>query len=46
MMPYPSNGDTLGRAAAMANHDSTRITQLYDRPSDDVSLDEIERILI
>lgn len=41
---YLSNGGTLENAAAMANHASTRTTQLYDRRRDDVSLDEIERI--
>ena len=30
----------------IANHASTRATQLYDRRSDEVSLDEVERILI
>jgi len=30
----------------MANHASTRTTQLYDRRRDEVSLDEAERILI
>ena len=43
---YLKNGGTLEKAATMANHASTRTTQLYDRRSDDVSLDEIERILI
>jgi site-specific recombinase XerD len=43
---YLKNGGTLERAANIANHSSTRTTQLYDRRSDDVSLDEIERILI
>lgn len=43
---YLKNGGTLERAAHMANHSSTRTTQLYDRRSDDVSLDEVERILI
>lgn len=43
---YLKNGGTLERAASMANHASTRTTQLYDRRSDDVSLDEVERILI
>ena len=33
-------------AAAMANHASTRTTQLYDRRRDEVSLDEVERIAI
>lgn len=43
---YLTNGGTLEKAANMANHSSTRTTQLYDRRSDDVSLDEVERILI
>jgi len=37
---------TLEKTATIANHASTRATQLYDRRSDKVSLDEIERILI
>jgi site-specific recombinase XerD len=41
---YLKNGGTLERAAAMANHASTRTTQLYDRRSDEVTLDEVERI--
>jgi hypothetical protein len=28
------------------NHASTRTTQLYDRRHDEVSLDEVERIVI
>ncbi len=40
------NGGTIEKAAAMANHASTRTTQLYDRRSDDVTLDEVERVLI
>jgi integrase/recombinase XerC len=43
---YLKNGGTLEKAAVMANHASTRTTQLYDRRRDDVSLDEVERILI
>jgi site-specific recombinase XerD len=43
---YLKNGGTLERAAAMANHASTRTTQLYDRRSDEVSLDEFERVAI
>jgi site-specific recombinase XerD len=43
---YLKNGGTLEKAAAMANHASTRTTQLYDRRSDEMSLDEVERILI
>ncbi|WP_250510328.1 tyrosine-type recombinase/integrase [Caballeronia sp. GACF4] len=41
---YLKNGGTLENAATMANHASTRTTQLYDRRRDDVSLDEVERI--
>lgn len=43
---YLKNGGTLEKAANMANHSSTRTTHLYDRRSDDISLDEVERILI
>ncbi len=43
---YLRNGGTLEKAAAMANHASTRTTQLYDRRRDEMSLDEVERILI
>ena len=43
---YLKNGGTLERAAVMANHASTRTTQLYDRRSDDVTLDEVERVMI
>ncbi|WP_284314538.1 tyrosine-type recombinase/integrase [Labrys miyagiensis] len=43
---YLKNGGTLEKAAVMANHASTRTTQLYDRRQDEVSLDEVERVLI
>ena len=43
---YLKNGGTLEKAAAMANHASTRTTQLYDRRHDEVSLDEVERVAI
>jgi integrase len=43
---YLKSGGTLENAAAVANHASTRTTQLYDRRSDQVSLDEIERVRI
>jgi len=43
---YLKNGGQLETAASMANHASTRTTQLYDRRSDPVSLDEIERVRI
>jgi integrase/recombinase XerC len=38
---YLKNGGTLEKAAAMANHASTRTTKLYDRRRDEVSLDEV-----
>jgi site-specific recombinase XerC len=43
---YLKNGGSLENAAAMANHASTRTTQLYDRRRDDISLDEVERIRV
>jgi hypothetical protein len=43
---YLKNGGTLEKTAAMANHASARTTQLYDRRRDEVSLDEVERIVI
>jgi site-specific recombinase XerD len=41
---FLKNGGTLERAAQMANHSSTRTTQLYDRRHDEMSLDDVERI--
>jgi hypothetical protein len=38
-------GRSLENAALTANHASTRLTQLYDRCSDNVTLDEVERII-
>jgi integrase len=43
---YLKNSGTLEKAASMANHASTRTTQLYDRRRDEMSLDEVERILV
>lgn len=43
---YLRNGGKLEIAQRMANHESARTTGLYDRRSDQVSLDEVERILI
>ena len=43
---YLENGGTLERAAQMANHASIRTTQLYDRRAQEVTLDEVEQILI
>ncbi|RZI56612.1 MAG: integrase [Pseudomonas sp.] len=43
---YLRNGGRLEVAQQMANHESSRTTGLYDRRYDQVSLDEVERILI
>lgn len=43
---YLENGGTLENAQAMAAHESPRTTKLYDRTSDQITLDEVERIVI
>jgi len=43
---YLKNGGTLEKAASMANHASTRTTQLYDRRREEMTLDEVERVVI
>jgi site-specific recombinase XerD len=43
---YLRNGGKLEVAQQMANHASARTTGLYDRRDDQISLDEVERILI
>ena len=43
---YLKNGGTLEKAKAMAAHRSARTTQLYDRRSDETTLDEVEKIQI
>ena len=43
---YLKNGGKLEIAQQMANHESARTTGLYDRRSDQVNLDEVERIVI
>ncbi len=43
---YLQNGGSLEHAMRIACHESARTTKLYDRTSDEVSLDEIERIRI
>jgi integrase len=43
---YWRNGSRRGIAQQMANHESARTTGLYDRRDDEVSLDEVERIVI
>ncbi len=41
---YLKNGGKLEIAQQMAAHESARTTGLYDRRSDEISLDEVERI--
>jgi len=43
---YMEAGGTLENAQNMAAHESPRTTKLYDRTSDVITLDEIERIQI
>jgi len=43
---YLENGGSLEHAQRIAAHNSVRTTKLYDRTSDAVTLDEIERIII
>jgi len=43
---YLENGGTIENAQAIAAHESPRTTKLYDRTKDEITLDEVERILI
>jgi integrase/recombinase XerD len=43
---YLSNGGTIEHAQAIAAHESPRTTKLYDRTSDELTLDEIEKIIL
>ena len=43
---YLENGGTIENAQAIANHESPKTTKLYDRTNDQITLDEVERILI
>ena len=43
---YLKNKGTLEAAQHIANHESPRTTKLYDRRQDEISLDEVERIVI
>jgi integrase/recombinase XerD len=40
------NGGELAKAQKIANHESPRTTELYNRSQDEITLDEIERIRI
>ncbi len=41
---YLLNGGTIGNAQAIAAHESLRTTKLFHRTTDEITLDEIERI--
>ena len=41
---YLTNGGDLEKAQQMAVHESPRTTKLYDRRSDVVSLDEVDKV--
>ena len=43
---YLKNKCLLEHAQTLANHSSPRTTKLYDRQTDDISLDEVEKIAI
>ena len=43
---YLLNGGTVENAQAIAAHESPRTTKLFDRTAKEISLDEIERIVI
>lgn len=43
---YLKNGGTLEKAQYMAGHESSRTTSLYDRRLDEITLDDVERIVI
>ena len=43
---YLENSGTIEHAQQIANHESPKTTKLYDRTSDQITLDEVERILI
>ena len=43
---YLKNKGTLEAAQHIANHESPRTTKLYDRRQDEISLDEVEKIMI
>jgi integrase len=46
IIAYLDNGGTLENAQIMAAHESPKTTKLYDRTGDEVTLDEVEKIVI
>lgn len=43
---YLENGGAIEDAQLIAAHESPRTTKLYDRTGDEITLDEVERIVI
>ncbi len=43
---YLGPGGIIEHAQQIANHASPQTTRLYDRSSDEITLDEVERIVI
>jgi site-specific recombinase XerD len=43
---YLENGGTIEKAQQLANHESSKTTKPYDRTNDQITLDEVERIVI
>ena len=43
---YIAGGGTVDKAKQMAAHASTKTTELYNRTGDEITLDEVERIVI
>jgi integrase/recombinase XerD len=43
---YLENGGSIEHAQQIANHESPKTTKLYDRTSDQITLDEVEKIMI
>lgn len=43
---YLENGGTIEHAQQIANHESPKTTKLYDRTNDQITLDEVEKIVI
>ena len=43
---YMKNGGNMETAQQIANHESPRTTKLYDRREEEISLDEVEQIVI
>jgi integrase/recombinase XerD len=43
---YLKNGGTIDRAQKLAGHASSKTTALYDRRDDEISVEEVERIIL